>query len=320
MKHLTLPAKILIGTSSCLLGENVRFDGGHKKDKFITGALAEYVDFYKVCPEADIGLGIPRPPIRLVGDTDSPEVVEVKNPEKNYTKKLTSYSSKKVKQLPLLTGYILKSKSPSCGMTRVKVYQANGLPSQPGVGIFAKALLKQYPALPVEEEGRLNDPHLRENFIERVFIYRRWQELLTSGLTKKKLIDFHSNIKLSLMAHNISAYKRLGKMMANLKKQPLKTFSEGYILELMQAFKRIAGTKGNTNALQHCMGYLKRALDQHEKAELLGVIKEYHAGLVPLIVPITLLKHYFRKYPNDYIAQQTYLKPYPKEFMLRNFL
>ncbi len=315
---MNLPDKILIGVSACLLGEKVRFDGGHKKDKLITGTLAKYVDYYPVCPEAEVGLGIPRPPIRLVGNSEDPQVVEVKDPTKNYTKLLKQYSKDKVETLPPVSAFILKSKSPSCGMERVKVYQADGKPSQPGQGVFAAALLQRFTALPTEEEGRLNDPRLRENFIERLFIYRRWQELENAGLTKKSLVSFHANIKLTLMSHNVAAYKRLGRKMADLKNITLKSFAKIYITELMVSLKKVASTKNHSNVLYHTLGYLKKSLSKAEKQALVDVIEEYRLELVPLIVPMTLLRHYFDKYPNEYLLNQTYLNPYPKEFMLRN--
>lgn len=320
MNEKILPEHMLIGISSCLLGCPVRFDGGHKKDRYIVNILSEYMDFYPICPEAEAGLGIPRPPIRLVGDVNDPQVVEVKNPEMNHTACLKQYSEKKMTELPWLTGFILKSKSPSCGLMRVRVYQNPSMPSQQGQGVFARILQQHFPALPIEEDGRLNDPRLRENFIERLYVYRRWQQMLAQGLTKKSFIQFHSEIKLSLMAHSVAAYQRLGQKLAHLKDQPLQMLANSYIDELMAAFKRMATIKGHTNVLHHCMGYLKKSLSTIEKQALLKVIDDFHAGYVPLVVPVTLLKHYFQLYPDAYMQQQTYLNPYPKELMLRNFL
>jgi len=318
-KH-SLPKTIQIGISSCLLGMNVRFDGGHKKDRFICQTLGDYFEFIAVCPEVEVGLGVPRPTIRLIGDSKNPQVVGVKDPSIDITDKLKKYSEKRVKQFKTLSAYILKSKSPSCGMERVRVYQAKGIPSKMGVGVFAKALMQAYPQLPVEEEGRLNDPRLRENFIERIFIYRRWQELMDSGLTKQKLVAFHSQIKYTLMAHNVKVYQELGQMVANLANKNLKSLATEYVVILMQTLKRVASNKRHSNVLQHCLGYLKNSISKEDKQELMDAIDQYRLGFVPLIVPITLLKHHFRRFPNDYMSKQSYLNPYPREFMLRNMI
>ncbi len=226
---------IILGISQCLLGEGVRFDGGHKKFPYATGMLAEYFQIEGICPEVESGMPVPRPTIRLTGDPDKPRVTEVLTPKNDHTERLTTFSDQRVKSLAHLSGFILKNKSPSCGMERVKVYQET--PAQPlmGVGVFAKALIDAFPLLPVEEEGRLNDFLLRENFIERVFVYHRWQTLLKDGVTAKKLLAFHTEHKLTLLAHDQGIYRDLGKDVANLKDIDLDAFSKKYFTSFMQA-------------------------------------------------------------------------------------
>ena len=311
--------KIIIGISECLLGMKVRFDGGHKHDRYITDTLGSYFKFQSYCPEVAVGLGVPREPIRLVGDADHPRLVGTKNETIDITEKMQQYSTQTAQKLPdMMCGFILKSKSPTCGMERVKVYHVNGNPNANSQGLFAKALMQLNPCLPVEEEGRLCDPVLRENFIERVFIFRRWKDMINAGLTAEKLIQFHSQHKLSLMAHHPESYKELGKMLADLKGKDLVEFGQLYLEQLMQAFKHKATRAKNTNVLQHCAGYLKTSLDSYERQALADVSNRYRLGEIPLIVPITLLQHFFGKYPNDYMLQQSFLSPYPNELSLRN--
>jgi uncharacterized protein YbgA (DUF1722 family)/uncharacterized protein YbbK (DUF523 family) len=313
--------KIIIGISECLLGCKVRFDGGHKHDRYITDTLGRYFEFKTYCPEVAIGMGVPREPIRLVGDPQNPSVLGVKNSELDVTVKLKAYSQQSTQALPSeICGFILKSKSPTCGMERVKVYHANGNPNASAKGIFAKALAQNHPSLPIEEEGRLCDPMLRENFIQRVFIMKRWKNLLLSGATATSLIAFHSQHKLSLMAHHPVSYKLLGAMLSNLKDKNIDNIAADYISQLMTGFKYIATRAKTTNLLQHCVGYLKKQLDKEDKAELQKLIQQYRLSNIPLVVPITLLRHYFRKYPDEYMLQQTFLSPYPNELNLRNVI
>lgn len=315
-----LPGPIRIGISSCLLGQKVRYDGGDKHDAFINGTLARFFEFVPICPEVAIGLGVPREPIRLVGDPAQPRAVGVRNEELDVTGRLTDFSRYMAHELAgAISGYILKSKSPSCGMERVRLYR-NGVPSKQGVGLYARELMREQPLLPVEEEGRLGDPVLRENFIERVFAYRRWQELAASGLSAEKLVAFHTVHKLVLMAHSLTHYRVLGRLVAEAGSQPLDTLAEAYIRGFMEALKQRATRKRHANVLMHLMGYLKKRLDSADKAELLELIEAYRIGQVPLIVPITLLKHHFRRFPDPYIAAQVYLNPHPPELMLRNWI
>lgn len=317
MSEQSPPSPILIGISSCLLGEKVRFDGNHKHDHYITDTLGQYFEFVPVCPEVAVGMGIPRPPIRLEGDPEHPRVVGVKDRNLDFTEQLTHFSREQVPKLPEISGYILKSKSPSCGMERVKVYgPAGGLTGQ-GSGVFARTLMQARPELPVEEEGRLGDPGLRDNFLERVFVYRRWQNLVAGGLTRQRIIEFHTRHKLSLMAHGHENYQRLGQTVATIAERHIEEFAQDYILALMDALTHRATHRRQANVLHHLMGYLKNHLDSDDKAELRDVIEAYRAGRIPLLAPITLLRHHFRKHPDPWVAQQVYLRPEAVENLLR---
>jgi uncharacterized protein YbgA (DUF1722 family)/uncharacterized protein YbbK (DUF523 family) len=312
--------KIRVGISSCLLGAKVRYDGGHKQDAYINGTLAQYFDFVPVCPEVAIGLGTPREPIRLVGDPGSPRAVGVRDPSRDATERLARYGTEMGRTLQDISGYILKRASPSCGMERVKVYNEHGMSNPRGVGIYARAFMQCQPLLPVEEEGRLGDPVLRENFIERVFAYRRWRQLVSAGLTPRRLVDFHTEHKLMMMAHSQAAYQRLGRLVSRAGIEPIETLAEAYVAELMAAMRRRVSRGRHANILLHLLGYLKRVLDAADKAEMVSTIDAYRKGLVPLIVPITLLKHHFRRHPHPYVERQYYLNPHPRELMLRNML
>ncbi len=313
---------VSIGISTCLLGQNVRYDGGHKRDRFITGTLSNYFEFVPICPEVAIGLGIPRDPIRLVGTPHGIRVVGVNEPELDVTDRLREYGAKMAEELDNISGYIFKSRSPSCGMERVKLYAdgVKGAASSDGVGQYAQALMGGLPNLPVEEDGRLNDPVLRENFIERVFTYHRWQQVQRRGMTASKLVEFHTNHKFAVLAHDQAGYRQLGKLVAKAGDGPIRELADRYIRQLMICLKRPATRKNHTNVLQHIQGYLKTELDADDKAELVDVLEQYRLGQVPLIVPITLLKHHFRKCPDAYVGRQTYMAPHPPELMLRNLI
>ncbi len=312
--------KIRVGISSCLLGFEVRFDKGHKRDSYINGTLSEYFEFVPVCPEMAIGLGTPREPIRLVGDAERPRAVGVKTAGLDVTEALEAYGLQMSRELHDISGYILKRASPSCGMERVKLYHANRMPGGHTSGVYARVFMQAQPLLPVEEEGRLSDPVLRENFIQRVFVYHRWQGLQAKGMTPAGLVDFHTRHKLMVMAHSQAALQRLGRLVARAGSEPLEELAPAYVTELMDTLKRRANRKQHANVLMHLMGYLKRALDGQDKAEMLETIEAYRLGQVPLVVPITLLKHHFRRHPAPYVQDQDYLEPHPKELMLRNVL
>lgn len=315
---MTTFPRLTLGVSGCLLGEKVRFDGGHKRSNFIVTILQDYADFISMCPEVAIGLGIPRPAIHLIGDSSNPRLVDVKDESLDYTQSMRKYSRNAVNDLTDISGFILKSKSPTCGMERVRVYNKHGQAQRDGVGLFARELMNTHPLLPVEEEGRLNDPSLRENFITRIFAYRRWQDVVASRMTIAKLVQFHSEHKLLLMAHNVSAYKRLGQLVANHDKLTIASLRDQYADVFMRALSQRTTPKKNTNVLMHLMGYLKKRITADDKQELLDVVEQYRLQRIPLIVPLTLMKHYFRQHPNNYVAQQVYLHPHPDEMMLRN--
>jgi len=311
--------KIKLGVSSCLLGEKVRYDGGHKLDHFLTDTLGAYVDWVMVCPEVECGLSVPREAMHLVGDVEAPRLVTIRTGV-DHTSRMRQWAKKKVTILAAedLCGFVFKSRSPSSGMRGVKIYSPEGIPNSTGSGIFAKAFQDRFPFLPVEDEGRLHDPGLRENFIERVFVYKRWQEFLVSDRTIGGLVSFHTSHKLLVMAHSPKHYSALGRLVADPKQYKRKELFEQYCATLMEGLQLLATVRKNTNVLQHMAGYFKQQLSPDEKQELQDVIANYHRELVPLIVPITLLQHYVRKYDITYLKQQAYLNPHPLELMLRN--
>ncbi len=309
--------KIPVGISSCLLGEQVRFDGSHKRDAYIVGTLGKYFDFHPYCPEVAIGLGVPRPTIHLVKIDNTIRCVGIKNPELDLTARLSDYAGQQKNSHADLCGYILKKDSPSCGMERVKVYVGNQ-PHREGFGIYALEMMRNNPLLPVEEEGRLGDPGLRENFIQRVYVLHRWQQLLAEGLTPQKLTHFHARHKLIIMSH--ADYREMGQLLASLTKDNLLTIAERYIFMLMNILKIVVNRSNHVNVLQHIQGYLKKELSIDDKAELCEIIERYRNGEIPLIVPLTVLKHHFRKSPDTYIDESYYMSPYPQELQLINQL
>jgi uncharacterized protein YbgA (DUF1722 family)/uncharacterized protein YbbK (DUF523 family) len=310
--------KIMLGISSCLLGDHVRYDGSHKLDHYLVDTLGKYVKWVPVCPEVESGLPVPREAMRLVGDPEAPRLLTRKS-NIDQTERMLTWSQKKFKELENenLCGFIFKSRSPSSGIRNVKVYTYAGMPSRTGKGIFGSAFIKEFPLLPVEDDGRLHDPSLRENFIERVFVFKRWQDLLDRGAKPGQLVEFHTRHKLMIMAHSQKHYAILGRIIANSKLKIKEVLTE-YITLLMDAVKLLATTKKNTNVLMHIMGYFKKQLSSDEKKEMLEVIENYHRGLVPLIVPIVLINHYVSKYDELYLKKQYYLNPNPLELMLRN--
>ncbi|MDD9891275.1 MAG: DUF523 and DUF1722 domain-containing protein [Gammaproteobacteria bacterium] len=312
-------AKIKIGISSCLLGEEVRYNGGHKRSVICTDQLQKYFEYTPICPELGIGLGVPRKPIRLVGDPANPRAVGADNASFDVTDKLKSFAQKTLPALQKLSGYIFVKGSPSCGVFRVKVYLENGMPAdEPGSGIYSRMVMENYPLLPVEEAGRLNDPVLKENFITRVFAYHQWQQLVTESLTANKVLEFHRNYKYLLMAHSPDECSRLGRMLAETLSSDLNKAADEYIAGFMQTLSRQATRKSNTNVLMHLQGYLKKQLLRTQKESLAESIDKYRQGLLPIIVPITLLKSHFNSFPNKYIESQRFLSPYPEELCLRN--
>jgi uncharacterized protein YbgA (DUF1722 family)/uncharacterized protein YbbK (DUF523 family) len=316
---VTHPDSIRIGISACLLGQEVRFDGGHKRDRFLTDTFGPFVEWVPVCPEVEAGFGTPREAMRLVGGEGRLRLVTVKTGI-DLTDRLESYARRRAEQLgkERLCGYVLKKDSPSCGNQRVKVYNAHSVPERTGRGLFATALHARLPFLPAEEEGRLSDPRIRDNFVERVFAYRRLQELFSGRWSVGALVAFHTTHKLTLMAHSVQAYQTLGRLVARAKSLPKPEAEAKYTDGFMTAMEVIATPRRHTNVLQHMAGYFKTVLDAASRAELQATIEDYRLGLVPLVVPITLIRHYVRHHEVTYLAGQVYLEPHPKELMLRN--
>jgi uncharacterized protein YbgA (DUF1722 family)/uncharacterized protein YbbK (DUF523 family) len=310
--------KIKIGISSCLLGNQVRYDGGHKRDKYITGTLSNFFEFYPVCPEVECGLPIPRESMRLVGDPDSPRLLTSRSGV-DLTDQMLGWAKKRVGELAAenLCGFIFKAKSPSSGMERVKVYDQHKMPKNVGIGLFAKTFMDAFPLLPVEEEGRLHDLLLRENFIESVFVYRRWRQVL-EDFTSDRLVSFHTDHKMLLRSHSEKHYRELGRLVAQAGTMEMETMLEEYQQLLMGAMRLKPTVRKNVNVLTHIVGYFKKNLSKDEKQEILEVIDNYRNYNVPLIVPITLVNHYVRKYQQSYLARQHYLNPHPIELKLRN--
>ena len=340
--HASKP--IRIGISACLLGQEVRFDGGHKRDPFLTDTLGAQVEWVAVCPEVEMGLGTPRETLRLVrssdarssdarsndarsgdarlGDASGPFRMVTTRTAIDHTEGMNRWSVRRLEELardePDLCGYVLKKDSPSCGMERVKTYSAAGMPERTGRGLYAAALMRRFPTLPVEEEGRLNDPRLRENFIERVFAYRRLKDLFQPGWTLGALVKFHTAHKMALLAHSTRRYNDLGRLVAKGSGISKRELRAEYETAFMSTLQIVSTPRRHTNVLTHMMGHLKKQLDAGSKQELLQSIEEYRTGLVPLVVPLTLLRHYVRRHDVAYLAGQTYLEPHPRELMLRN--
>lgn len=308
-----------VGISTCLLGENVRYDGGHARDRFLTDTFGEFVEWVAVCPEVECGLPVPREAMRLVGDPALPKLVTV-GTKIDHTGRMKTWARKRVKELESadLAGFIFKSRSPSSGMERVKVYDHKGMPRKVGVGLWARAFMDHFPLLPVEEEGRLHDPALRESFIERIFCLKRYRDTIGLRRSRGALVRFHSAHKLQLMAHSQKTLKEMGRLVAHAKEMSLGDLFERYEESLMAALALKSTPGKNANVLQHALGYFKEKLAPDEKKEALEVIDQYRAGYTPLIVPVTLMGHFVRKYEEPYLGTQTYLDPHPIELKLRN--
>jgi uncharacterized protein YbgA (DUF1722 family)/uncharacterized protein YbbK (DUF523 family) len=310
---------IRLGISRCLLGDEVRFDGGHKKDRFLTDVLGRYVEWVPVCPEVEAGLGIPREAMRLVDHPQRPRLVSITS-KHDHTKAMETMVEERLDSLKEvdLSGFVFKRGSPSCGVERVRVYTPQGMPSHSGAGIFAKAFREEFPLIPVEEEGRLCDPSLRENFIERVFCYRRFQDVVQNETTRQVLIRFHTIHKYLLLAHSQQHYEVMGRLVGQADRYHPKELTLKYGELLMKTLAVKATVRKHVNVLHHIVGYFKNRLKTQEKTELLGVVNDYHRGLTPLIVPLTLIKHYVQTFDVGYVRDQVYLNPHPKELMLRN--
>lgn len=311
--------KIKVGISSCLLGNRVRYDGGHKLDRYLTETLGRYVDWIPVCPEVEYGLSTPREAMRLVGGPEDYRLVTSKTGI-DHTDGMRAWAKRRLSDLATmgLSGFVFKSKSPSSGLRGVKVYGTQGAAGRTGTGIFAKAFTEKFPLMPVEDDGRLHDPGLRENFVERLFVFHRWQGLMEKGKSLAGLVEFHADHKLLILSHSTQHYAELGRLVARGHGMEAEQLHADYVSLLMKGLMRLATPKKNSNVLQHIEGYFKKQLSSDEKQELLEVIDQYRLGLIPLIVPIVLLKHYVRKYGAPYLRRQHYLNPHPIELMLRN--
>jgi len=301
------------------VGKPVRYNGEAKRRHTFIDKLAEHVTLVPFCPEVGIGLGVPRETIRLVANDEGVRAMDSDTHTKDYTDDLSAYADTTLANNPDLAGYVLVKNSPSCGMTRMKLYKPNGnLLDHSGVGIFAKRLQELNPNLPVEEDGRLNDAPIRESFAARIYVYQDWLETKAAGLSANTLIQFYARYKYMVMAHHINCYKQLGPLLAGAGKQDPEVLGEQVIGLIMTALKKPATRKGYTNALQHVRGYLKRDLAADEKRDVDDAIEQYRTGIVPLIVPMKLIQFQFNRHPNEYISGQVIMQPYPDELGLRN--
>lgn len=311
--------KIRLGISSCLLGNKVRYDGGHQHDQFLTHTLGRFADYVPVCPELECGLTVPREPLRLVGDADNPRLLTSRSGE-DHTDRMKRWAAVRLKELEQenLDGFVFKRKSPSSGLERVKVYSPSGMPNNKGIGIFARAFMAHFPNLPVEDDGRLYDPLLRENFIQRIFVHKRWRVLVATSRKRGGLVDFHTAHKLLLLSHSEKDYREMGRLVARAKDLPLDTLLSRYEEMLMATLKKHSTTAKHVNVLTHIFGYFKYHLSAAEKQQIQEVLTQYRQGLVPLIVPVTLLNFFVRKFKQDYLANQYYLDPHPLQLKLLN--
>lgn len=311
---------IKIGISRCLLGDKVRYDGGHSRDSsFLVDTLGRYVSYVPVCPETECGMPVPRESLRLEGDPENPRLITTRT-RIDHTEAMKKWAKQRLDQLETeaLCGFIFKKNSPSSGLFRVRVYDGKGNPSRAGSGIFARAFSERFPLIPAEEDGRLNDPELRENFIEQIFTMKRWRETLIKEPGMGPLVEFHTQNKLLILSHSPVHYRAMGKLTASGKSQPIKILKLEYERLLMDALKLKTTTKKNVNVLQHMMGFFKKDLSTDEKKELLDVFDQYKNELLPLIVPVSLMNHYVRKYDKPWLKQQTFLNPHPIDLKLRN--
>ncbi len=316
MIHSVEKEDLHIGISACLVGEKVRFDASNKPSNFCIHELGQHVSYKTYCPEVAIGLPIPRPTIRQIKHNDLIHVAQ-RDGTGDVTEALQAYGQKVAKVTEHLSGYVFCAKSPSCGMERVKVYspEGNALVSN-GIGVFANEIMNANPLLPCEENGRLNDPLIRENFVARIYAYKHWQNVEASGLTKHKLTTFHSQYKYTVMSHDLVAYKSLGQLLARAD-LPVEQMASEYISGLMAALSIKATRKKHANTLAHIQGYFSKHLQANERQELCEQIDAYREGLIPLMAPLTLINHYLLQYPKEYLTRQSYLSPYPKALKLR---
>ncbi len=312
---------ICIGVSACLLGQEVRYDGKHKRDSFLVNVLSQYVEFIPICPEVEIGLGVPRPPINLHGELNDPRLLS-QDKAIDHTEAMKDWATQYLSTLPTnLCGFVLKSKSPSCGMFRIPVHHDDRTKTYEGRGLFARALTDTFPLLPVEEDGRLNDTNLRESFIQRIFVMQRWHRFLETNPTPQGLVEFHTCHKYTLLAHNEVVYREMGRWVAQAGNHPWDELIGQYQRMMAEALAEPATRTRHTNVLQHFIGFFKQHISSGDKEELIDLLDQYREGQVPLIVPLTLVRHHARH--NDvpeWVHKQVYLNPYPKELLLQNYI
>lgn len=312
--------EVRLGVSSCLVGEEVRATGGHSRDRFLVNTLGRWVTWIPVCPEVEMGMPVPRPTIRLVGDVDRPRLVASRG-DVDHTDAMRRWAEGRIAALAdlRLDGYVFKKNSPSCGLHRVRVYDDHGRAERKGRGMFARMVTDAFPLLPVEEDGRLNDPRLRENFIERVFAHRRWRHFLEEEPSPRGLVAFHTSVKLAVLAHSPEHYRRLGRVVADAGGDDFPARLDAYASLFHEALRELATPGRHRNVMEHLAGFLKEELDARDKRELAGAIEDYHRGLLPLVVPLTLLRHHLGRHDVPaWVHEQVYLEPYPRELMLRN--
>jgi uncharacterized protein YbgA (DUF1722 family)/uncharacterized protein YbbK (DUF523 family) len=312
--------EIRLGISACLLGQPVRYDGGHKRDPFLVSELGRYVEWVPVCPEVEMGLPTPRESMRLVGDPQDPRLIAPRSGT-DYTERMSEWARQRSEELAAanLHGFVFKKDSPSSGLYRVRVYDEHGMPQRVGMGFFPRAFTRRFPLLPVEEEGRLHDARLRENYIDRVFAYSRWADMLAHDATPGGLVAFHTAHKTTFMAHSPAHYRQMGRLVAQAGAAPWNDLTDEYARLFMEGMGELATRGRHVNVLQHLMGYVKETLSPEDKGELLHLMDQYRNGLLPLVVPVTLLRHHLNRHPvPDWVHKQVYLNPYPMELMLRN--
>lgn len=313
--------RLSVGISACLLGREVRYNGGHKRDRFLSETLSRYIRWVPVCPEVELGLGVPREAIHLERSGEQVRLTTTKS-NRDLTKPMSEFAERRVVLLEseALRGFVLKKDSPSCGLERVKVHQPKGPPNREGRGLFAEALVRRFPNLPVEEEGRLCDPRLRENWVERVFAYDALQTLWCSDWTIGSLVDFHTRHKYLLLSHSEPEFRDLGRLVASGKSRDRLELRMQYENGFMRAMRKVASVRRHSNVLEHMLGFFKRRLDSRSRNEIVTLINDYRSGHVPLIVPLTLLRHHVRVCDVAYLKRQVYLNPFPKDLALRNYV
>lgn len=299
--------EIVIGVSSCLMGQKVRFDANHKEYRFITNELSKKFSVLPICPEMAIGLGVPRTPIHLAGDERNPRAVNVRDNNIDVTEQLVEFGRKKARQLNHISGYIFKKGSPSCGLFNVKIYKTSDHVIHNGTGLYAQQIIDANPLLPVEEEGRLNDAQLRANFLQRVEVYHRWQQLNSKGVNSKEFVEFHTRHKFLVLAHCEMTYRELGRLIAQMGNSDITQLADQYIKLMMTGLKKPTTRGKQTNVIEHLIGFFKKHLDSQDKTEMRNLLEEYRSGAVPRVVLITMLKHYLRKFPSQYVRKQHYL-------------